>query len=98
MQASGGVVLTICLMENAYPRVCRDGLWQLLGCWGCSLVTVNICRALCEHTVDCVRHVGEVSSEGAVEWPYDHDTAHSDATLRCSWPFGRGPLPSLDTA
>ena len=60
---SGNVVISMYDIEKAYPRVCRNALWDLMRRWGCDDRLVAVCRALHDHTRVVVRVHGGVSSE-----------------------------------
>eukprot|EP00974_Lingulodinium_polyedra_P111817 10815071-Lingulodinium_polyedra.AAC.1 len=47
-------------IEKAYPRVCRDALWEVMERRGCDKRMMGVCRALHEHTAYSARvHGGE---------------------------------------
>ena len=48
-------------IEKAYPRVSRDGLWELMRRRGCPEGMLNVCKALHEHTEMFVRIHGGIS-------------------------------------
>ena len=50
-------------IEKAYPRVCRDALWELLERRGIDGRLLKICKALHEHTRYTVKVLGVLSSE-----------------------------------
>jgi len=56
------MVLRFFDIEKAYPRVCREALWQVMSRRGAPDAFINVCKALHEHTGYRVRiHEGESS-------------------------------------
>ena len=49
-------------IEKAYPRACREALWELMELWGADTEFIRICRALHEHTWISVKVAGGLSA------------------------------------
>ena len=61
------VVLTLCDIEKAYPRVTREALWQLHEKRGAPVSFIRICNALHNHTVFSICTSGVVSEKYAAD-------------------------------
>ena len=55
------VLMSFFDIEKAYPRLCKDALWELAGKRGCPSGFINTLKALHEHTEYRIRVEGELS-------------------------------------
>ena len=64
-RAAGGewVIMNYLDIEKAYPRICKDGLWKLLGKRGCPQSMLGVLKALHENTAYRVKYQGKMSKE-----------------------------------
>jgi ribonuclease HI len=58
-----GVVMSFYDIEKAYPRVCREALWEVLSRFGACPRFVAVCRGLHEHTSITIKVLGGLSKE-----------------------------------
>ena len=59
------VLMTFFDIEKAYPRVCKDALWELLQRRGCPEKMIKILKALHEHTEysqNARKHLGRLAA------------------------------------